>query len=306
MKRVRTLLSRVSTLFAARQLDDELDEEIRAHLDLLADEHQKRGLSPAEARAAALRDFGGVARTKESYRDQRGLVFIETLLQDLRYAIRMARRAPGFSAVVDPGAGARHRRQQRDVHLRERAALPPAVRPRRRSSSVSTATIRRSRIRTAISRIRTSPTSAIATTCSSELIAYTFSDGRPARAATSCSASFVEVVSVELLQRDRRRRGGGTRASRRTKNGRARISRWRLPATPPGSRRGFDPAFVGRTLRINVRDFTIVGVAPKGFAGTTAIIAPELWVPFGVFDSVVQRSVQEQRRRPGRSGESRR
>src|SRR4029453_13674695 len=50
---------------------------------------------------------------------------------------------------------------------------------------------------------------------------------------------------------------------------------------------GFDPSFVGRTLRINVRDFPIVGVAPKGFPATRALIAPEGWVPFGVFDSVV-------------------
>ena len=50
---------------------------------------------------------------------------------------------------------------------------------------------------------------------------------------------------------------------------------------------GFDPGFVGRTLRINTRDFTIVGVAPDGFTGTTALLSPELWLPLGVFDSVV-------------------
>src|SRR5689334_5817637 len=50
---------------------------------------------------------------------------------------------------------------------------------------------------------------------------------------------------------------------------------------------GFDPAFVGRTVRINTRDFTIVGVAPDGFTGTTALVSPELWLPLGVFDRVV-------------------
>src|SRR6266850_8292877 len=67
---------------------------------MLADEHQRRGLSREDAEQAALRDFGGVARTKESYREQRGLPFVDTLLQDVRYAIRMWRRAPGFSVVV--------------------------------------------------------------------------------------------------------------------------------------------------------------------------------------------------------------
>ena len=94
---MRTLLARVSTLFTSRRLDHELDEEIRAHLDLLADEHQKRGLSSTEARAAALRDFGGVAHTKEAYRDQRGIASLETLVRDVRYAIRMAKRSPGFA-----------------------------------------------------------------------------------------------------------------------------------------------------------------------------------------------------------------
>src|SRR5262245_65197642 len=100
MKRLRALLTRIASLFAKRRLDVELDDEIRAHLDLLTDEHRRRGLSPAEARAAALRDFGGVAQIKESYRDQRGFAGLETLVQDLRYALRMTRRAPGFSAVI--------------------------------------------------------------------------------------------------------------------------------------------------------------------------------------------------------------
>ncbi len=50
---------------------------------------------------------------------------------------------------------------------------------------------------------------------------------------------------------------------------------------------GFDPAFVGSTMKINAVDFTIVGVAPQGFGGTMAIASPELWLPLGLFDTVV-------------------
>ena len=50
---------------------------------------------------------------------------------------------------------------------------------------------------------------------------------------------------------------------------------------------GFDPAFIGSTMRINATDFTVVGVAPRGFGGTMALISPEFWLPLGMFDSVV-------------------
>ena len=50
---------------------------------------------------------------------------------------------------------------------------------------------------------------------------------------------------------------------------------------------GFDPAFVGRRIRINATDFTVVGVAPEGFTGTMALVAPEMWLPLGMFDTVV-------------------
>jgi predicted permease len=50
---------------------------------------------------------------------------------------------------------------------------------------------------------------------------------------------------------------------------------------------GFNPSFVGSQLRINALDFTVVGVAPQGFTGTMALVAPEMWLPLGMFDVVV-------------------
>ena len=77
MTALRTLLLRVVALFGRRRRDAELTDEIQAHLDLLAAAHVRDGMSADAARAAARRDFGGVQQVKESYRDQRGLPFID-------------------------------------------------------------------------------------------------------------------------------------------------------------------------------------------------------------------------------------
>jgi len=80
--------------------EDELKEEIQAHLALLAEEHERRGLSREEARLAARRDFGGVEQMKEAYRDQRGFRWIDSCARDVRYGIRLLRKAPAFTAVA--------------------------------------------------------------------------------------------------------------------------------------------------------------------------------------------------------------
>ena len=93
MTALRILATRVAAFFRGRRSDAELDEDFQAHLELLAEDYVRRGLSPKDARAAARRDFGGVEQMKETYRDQRGLPFLEGVLQDLRYAARTLGRS---------------------------------------------------------------------------------------------------------------------------------------------------------------------------------------------------------------------
>src|SRR5271170_4825486 len=100
MELIRILLSRCAALFGGRKLDEELDEELRAHIELSAEENLKRGMSEAEARRAALREFGGVTQTKEAYRTQQGLPFLEALAQDVRFALRQLRKSAVFATTV--------------------------------------------------------------------------------------------------------------------------------------------------------------------------------------------------------------
>ena len=94
---MRTWIARLGGLLRRTARDRDLDDEVGFHLAMLAEDWQRRGLSAEEARAAALRHFGGVTQMKEAYRDQRGIPFVENLVQDARYGVRTLLRTPGFT-----------------------------------------------------------------------------------------------------------------------------------------------------------------------------------------------------------------
>ena len=97
---LRSAFLRFGSLFRKRQLDRELSAELESHLQLHIEDNLRSGMPPDEARRRALLKLGGVEPTKENCREVRGIPFFENLLQDLRFASRIFRKRPGFSAIV--------------------------------------------------------------------------------------------------------------------------------------------------------------------------------------------------------------
>jgi predicted permease len=277
---MRMWLSRLSALFRGhRRLDRELDEEIQAHLDLAAADNRARGMDPAEAWDSARRSFGGVEPMKERYRDQRGLPFVDVLIQDVRYALRIFRRSPGFTATavlslaLGLGANAAIFSVLDAVLLKALPVRDPEQLFVLQGGDFSYPAYEVFRQQND-SRIDLFATSGI-TTVDAQL-----EDGAPEQTHISLvSGPYFSVLGISpLIGRTFTGADDG------------------VPGAHPIAvlsygywerRFGRDPAVLGRTIRISGTPITIIGVTPPAFFGEQVGRAPNLWVPLTMWARVV-------------------
>src|SRR5262245_59326703 len=100
MRWVGVFLDRIRALTRREAVLQDIDEEMRSHIELEAEANREQGMSPDEARLSAMKSFGNLGSFKDYAYEVRGGGFVETLLQDLRYSSRMLLKYPAFTLVA--------------------------------------------------------------------------------------------------------------------------------------------------------------------------------------------------------------
>src|SRR5713101_1630014 len=276
-------LNRLAALFRRRHLEDDLDAELRSHLEIAIERNLRRGMGPEQARRQALLDLGGLEQTKQIYREQRGLPMIETTWQDLRFGFRMLRRSPGFSVLamlcLTLGIGANaavfswiegilFRPYPLVAHQERLVAIGGTSRDEPRGTPLSWPDFQD---------LQRSCT-LCETLFVSKITGTTLSIGDRAERTTGSivSANYFDAISVPPML------GRGFLPDEDTGQSAHPVAvisyqLWQ------GRFRG-DPQIVGKTQRLNGIIHTIVGVAPEGFYGTFVGWGMNFWVTASMED----------------------
>jgi hypothetical protein len=297
---VRAALSRVVSLVRRRQRDLDLDDEIRVHLELLAAEYERRGMTSDAARLAARRAFGGVQQMKETFRDSHGLRWLEDARRDVRHALRTLRRSPVFTgaAVLTMAVGVTAVIVIFAVLNAFMLRPMPVERPEE-LVSVSTAPDRHVSTPHGVSfpdlqDYRQERTTFVDLAGYNVEVAGLNADNATDRITMySVTDNYFTLLGVRptigrLIQPNEGRARGDAPVIVLTHE------YWQ-------ARFGGDPSIVGRSVRLNGRPFTVIGVTPPPFDGAHSLLRPSAYVPLWMrgelVESTASRSIHEARDR---------
>ncbi len=279
---IYTLPLKLRSLFRQRKVDQELDEELRYHIECKTAEYVTKGMTAEEARRAALIKLGGVEQTKEACRDQRRLDLIEDLVQDLRYGLRMLRKAPGFTTVavltLALGIGVNTAifsmvdalvLRPMPVHAPNKiASLTSHDKAEGHSNHFSYPDFQEIRDETAsifsdVTGVQPFQMDGLSIKGQSQPIWTSF-----------VTTNFFQVLGIEpalgyFFQPSEGKIAGSDPVLV------LGYSFWKTHL-------GADPRIVGRNVSINGHPVTIIGVAPKGFHGVASIVDTQAYLPIGM------------------------
>jgi putative ABC transport system permease protein len=280
--RLRQLLHRMRSFFHRAEQDRELEAEMSAHVNLAIEENLRRGLSADEARRQALVRFGGQQQAIENHREARSLPLLETLLQDLRFALRMLRRSPSFALLaifcltLAIGANAAVFSWMEGLLFRPY----PMVANQERLVALSGTT---QSDRTELSWLDFTD---LQRSCKlfdtffvSKITGTTLSIGDRAQVVTGSivSANYFNALGIHPIL--------GQAFEPNEDVGRSAHPVTVISYQLWKERFGGDPQIIGKTQRMDGVIHTIIGVAPEGFYGTFVGWAMKFWVPVSMEDT---------------------
>ena len=275
---MHALWLRLREFFRHEELERELKDEVGFHLRMLEDQFRARGLSESEARAAARREFGGITQAEEAYRDGRGLLWLETTVRDMRYALRGLRRSPVFTAtaVLSLALGIGANTAIFSLFHALLLQLLPVARPQELVNLYQTGGWINGHssypLYEQIAR-RTDLFKAVAARTNVNKVRFSERPGARENFIQSefVSGNYFPMLGVKpVLGRlftatDNRVPGGHPLAV-------LSYDCWR-------NRYGADPAVIGSTVVVDEKPLTVIGVAGPGFHGVEVERRAEIWVP---------------------------
>ena len=273
---------RLKSILLRRRVEGELDEELQFHLEHKIEEGIAQGLSPEEARYRAIRAMGGLDQRKEEMRDMRRIHWLTDFVDDVRYAIRSLRRTPGVTAFVVITIALGIGMTATPFSMLDALIFRPYPVPHPGDVVTLVSTSHDNAFDSFSYReyldIRDHTKSYEGVTANAAVATVGFSaDPRATplvRGGMLVSGNYFRVLGVEP------RLGRGFRDDEDKVPGRDAVA-----ILAPGFwKQEFagDPSVVGRTIRLNGTDFTVIGVAPESFPGMQIFVRPDFYMPLAM------------------------